>query len=209
MRNFARSTGKAIAYRTWPRRSPACLSGARGPFIAAFTPLASGFRASARNACGPGVRFGVKETCLATTGCRLMTRCMVRPCVARELCRFGGERGLASMYPTFDWSVAPGHHGYQRACDLISGKASRRPNGSPVLARAGKTEPPCRLVLSQTSAGNSQFNTQTKRLTPWLASPRSFGHEPERSKQSWPVCWQARSQEHCGAAASSRPRSRA
>ena len=117
--------------------------------------------------------------------------------------------GLASMYPTFDWSVAPGHHGYQRACDLISGKASRRPNGSPVLARAGKTEPPSRLVLSQTSAGNSQFFTQTKRLTPWPASPRSFGHEPERSKQSWPVCWQARSQEHCGAAASSRPRSKA
>jgi hypothetical protein len=84
---------------------------------------------------------------------------------ARELCRFGGS-GLASMYPAFDWSVAPGHHGYQRACDLISGKASRRPNGSPVLARAGKTEPPSRLVLSQTSAGNSQFFTQTKRLTP-------------------------------------------
>ena len=118
--------------------------------------------------------------------------------------------GLASMYPTFDWSVAPGHHGYQRACDLISGKASRRPNGSPVLARAGKTEPPSRLVLSQTWAGISQFFTRTKRLTPpWPASPRSFGHEPERSKQSWPVCWQPRSQEHCGAAASSRPRSKA
>jgi len=30
--------------------------------------------------------------------------------------------GLASMYPAFDWSCcAPGHHGYQRACDLISG----------------------------------------------------------------------------------------
>ena len=29
--------------------------------------------------------------------------------------------GLASMYPAFDWSVlAPGHHGYQRACELIS-----------------------------------------------------------------------------------------
>jgi hypothetical protein len=29
--------------------------------------------------------------------------------------------GLASMYPASDWSVeAPGHHGYQRACDLIS-----------------------------------------------------------------------------------------
>src|ERR1700722_13819781 len=122
---------------------------------------------------------------------------MVRPCVARELCRFGGS-GLASMYPAFDWSVAPGHHGYQRACDLISGKASRRPNGSPVLARAGKTEPPSRLVLSQTSAGNSQFFTQTKRLTPWLASPRSFGPEPERSKPLTvaiaPAVWR------CGAA---------
>ena len=33
--------------------------------------------------------------------------------------------GLASMYPAFGWSsCAPGHHGYQRACDLISGQAS-------------------------------------------------------------------------------------
>ena len=29
--------------------------------------------------------------------------------------------GLASMYPASRWSVAPGHHGYQRACDLVSG----------------------------------------------------------------------------------------
>ena len=27
--------------------------------------------------------------------------------------------GLASMYPASRWSVAPGHHGYQRACDLL------------------------------------------------------------------------------------------
>jgi hypothetical protein len=27
------------------------------------------------------------------------------------------------------------------------------PNGSPVFARAGKTEPPFRFILSQTSAG--------------------------------------------------------
>src|SRR6187431_2645582 len=30
---------------------------------------------------------------------------MVRPCVAREFCRYGGS-GLASMYPAFDWSVS-------------------------------------------------------------------------------------------------------
>jgi len=64
-----------------------------------------------------------------------------------------GVSGLASMYPAFDWSVAPGHHGYQRACDLISGEASTGPFGSPVFACAGKTEPPSRLILSQTSAG--------------------------------------------------------
>jgi len=33
--------------------------------------------------------------------------------------------GLASMYPVSDWSwSAPDHHGYQRACDLVSGQAS-------------------------------------------------------------------------------------
>ena len=33
--------------------------------------------------------------------------------------------GLASMYPVSAWSCfAPDHHGYQRACDLISGQAS-------------------------------------------------------------------------------------
>jgi len=36
----------------------------------------------------------------------------------------------------------PGHHGYQRACDLISGQASTGPFGSPVFACAGKTDPP-------------------------------------------------------------------
>src|SRR5205809_870008 len=28
------------------------------------------------------------------------------------------------MYQTFDWSLAPGRHGYQRACELIRRKAS-------------------------------------------------------------------------------------
>jgi hypothetical protein len=56
------------------------------------------------------------------------------------------------LHRIFDWSVAPGHHGYQRACVLISGQASTGPSGSPVFASAGKTEPPSRLILSQTSA---------------------------------------------------------
>jgi hypothetical protein len=39
-------------------------------------------------------------------------------------------------------ACAPGHHGYQRACHLISGQASTGPSGSPVFACAGKTDPP-------------------------------------------------------------------
>ena len=37
-------------------------------------------------------------------------------------------------------ALAPGHHGYQRASDLISGPASIGPLGSPVFAGAGKTD---------------------------------------------------------------------
>src|SRR5262249_49512574 len=39
-----------------------------------------------------------------------------------DFSEFEGCGGLASMYPAFDWSLcAPGHHGDQRACDLING----------------------------------------------------------------------------------------
>jgi hypothetical protein len=71
---------------------------------------------------------------------------MYGPAVRRKrfssICRFG----LASMYPASHWSVcAPGHHGYQRVCVLISGQASNGPFGSPGLAGAGKTDPPYRF----------------------------------------------------------------
>ena len=55
--------------------------------------------------------------------------------------------------PLIGARCAPGHHGYQRACDLVNGQASIGPFGSPVFARARKTDPPSRLILSQTSAG--------------------------------------------------------
>ena len=44
--------------------------------------------------------------------------------------------------PLIGACCAPGHHGYQRACVLISGQASIGPFGSPVFACARKTEPP-------------------------------------------------------------------
>src|SRR6266498_982350 len=80
---------------------------------------------------------------------------MVRPCVARGFCRSGGCAVLHQcIRPLIGARRAPGHHGYQRACDLITGQTSNGPFGSPVFVRAGKTDPPSRLILSQTSAGN-------------------------------------------------------
>jgi hypothetical protein len=82
---------------------------------------------------------------------------MVRPCGAR------GFVGLAvavlhqCIRPLIGACCAPGHHGYQRACDLISGQASTGPSGSPVFARARKTDPPSLRFLSQTSAGNRRW----------------------------------------------------
>src|SRR5712671_5017974 len=79
---------------------------------------------------------------------------MVRPCVARGFRRSGGRAVLHQCIRLLIGACcAPSHHGYQRACGLISGPASNGPFGSPVFACAGKTDPPSRLILSQTSAG--------------------------------------------------------
>jgi hypothetical protein len=83
----------------------------------------------------------------------LLTQCMVRPCVARGFHRSVGLVLHQCIRPRIGACSAPGHHGYQRACVLISGQASNGPNGSPGLAGAGKTDPPFRFILSQTSAG--------------------------------------------------------
>src|SRR5258707_15230493 len=81
---------------------------------------------------------------------------MVRPCVARG---FHRSVGFAVLYqcirPLIGACCAPGHHGYQRTCGLISGQASNGPFGSPGFAGAGKTSPPSRFILSQTSAGKT------------------------------------------------------
>src|ERR1700674_2113168 len=79
---------------------------------------------------------------------------MVRPCVARGFRRSVGSSVLHQCIRPLIGACAPGHHGYQRACVLISGQASSGPFGSPVFACAGKTGPPSLLILSQTSAGN-------------------------------------------------------
>ena len=65
--------------------------------------------------------------------------CMVRPCGARG---FGDlvDAVLHYCIRPLIGAFAPGHHGYQRACDLILGQASNGLVGSPVFARAGKTD---------------------------------------------------------------------
>ena len=63
--------------------------------------------------------------------------------------------------------MLPGHHGYQRACDLINPQASTGPTGPPVFARTGKTDPPSRLI-SLTSAGKSYRSDYV------IAGPPSF-----------------------------------
>src|SRR4029453_10834613 len=78
---------------------------------------------------------------------------MVRPRVARGFVNLSDAVLHQCIRPLIGACGTPGHHGYQRACDLISGQASNGPFGSPVLACAGKTDPPSRLILSQTAAG--------------------------------------------------------
>src|SRR5260370_28545269 len=80
---------------------------------------------------------------------------MVRPCVARGI----GELavgGLASMYPAFDWRLLSSGPSWISARVRSHYRTGLNgPFGSPVLAGAGKTDPPSRLILSQTSAGKT------------------------------------------------------
>ena len=82
---------------------------------------------------------------------------MVRPCVARGFRRSVGSSVLHQCIRPQFGACAPGHHGYQRACVLITGQASSGLFGVPVFASAGKTVPPSLLILSQTSAGNRMW----------------------------------------------------
>ena len=160
-----------------------------------------------------------------------MTQCMVRPCVARDFVELAVS-GLASMYPAFDWSVlAPGHHGYQRACDLISGPASTghsghqcshapgRPNLHLVsfsrrprqVKRVGLHHSALLILLgSRDRSDGGRFVPTFSRSTIKRAgrsphrscTPRSFDPAPERSRRCEPACWRPRLRERCGAAAS-------
>src|SRR5215469_4321401 len=103
---------------------------------------------------------------------------MVRPCVARGFFVDPADTVLHQcIRPLLGACCAPGHHGNQRACDLISGQASTGPFGSPVFACAGKTDLHHRLILSQTSAGKLIMSSIAPHLldvTLFLPGGRSF-----------------------------------
>jgi hypothetical protein len=64
---------------------------------------------------------------------------MVRPCGARGFVDLVDAVLHYCIRPLIG-ACAPGHHGYQRACELILRQASNGLVGSPVFARAGKTD---------------------------------------------------------------------
>ena len=62
------------------------------------------------------------------------------PC--KRFHRSGKMRSCINVSGLWLERSAPGHHGYQRAFELISRQASTGPFGSPVFACAGKTDFP-------------------------------------------------------------------
>jgi hypothetical protein len=130
--------------------------------------------------------------------------------------------GLASMYPVSDWSCfAPDHHGYQRACVLISGQTSAGHSGHQCSHAPVRPVLHPYLSLSQTSAGkgyqsgyviadSSSFSCSAiKQVGRWRStSPRSPDHGPGLTKRCGPACWPAQSAAHCGAVAFWRLQSR-
>jgi hypothetical protein len=90
-----------------------------------------------------------------------LTRMYV-PAVRRKrfssICR---RCGLASMYPASAWSGVMLRAIMDVSAHAVSLAARPRngPNGSPGFACAGKTGPPSRLVLSQTSVGNGTMSS--------------------------------------------------
>lgn len=112
----------------------------------------SGFPLAQMSAPGPKARLGSPQKWSADRGRpevgrrqrnrRCWPECMVRPRVARGFVNLADAVLHQCIRPLIGACCAPGHHGYQRAFQLISGQASNGPFGSPVFACAGKTDPP-------------------------------------------------------------------
>ena len=124
---------------------------------------------------------------------------MYGPAVRRK--RFRRSGGFAVLHqcirPLIGACCAPGHHGYQCACVLITGQASSGAIWVTGFACAGKTGPPSRFILSQTSAGNDYWamsslaphrcSSFVRAMRPFLRPGlRSFQGTARRGRQGWP-----------------------
>ena len=123
---------------------------------------------------------------------------MYGPAVRRK--RFRRSGGFAVLHqcirPLIGACCAPGHHGYQRACVLISREASNGPNGPPGFACARKTGPPFRFILSQTSAEKrglrhrslpDRFSSFVRAMRLFLCPGlQSLQGIARRGRQGWP-----------------------
>jgi hypothetical protein len=80
---------------------------------------------------------------------------MYGPAVRRKrFRRFGGCAVLhRCIRPLFGALLLPAIMDIRARCDLMSRQTSSGPSEKPVCARAGKTDPPFLLILSQTSVG--------------------------------------------------------
>ena len=127
----------------------------------------------------------------------LMTR-MYGPAVRRK--RFSSSWRFWVLHqcirPLIGACCAPGHHGYQRACDLIKRQASTGQVGHqcshaprrPILHR--------RLILSQTSAGKLTTSSIAPHFALFLCSclaavpssrPAGYRRAARRGGQGWPL----------------------
>ena len=90
---------------------------------------------------------------------------------------------------------APGHHGYQRACGLISRQASNGPFGSPGFAGAGKTGPHLVSSSRRPRQGNGTMSSLSPdRRSSFVRAARPFLRPglhvargiARRDRQGWP-----------------------
>jgi hypothetical protein len=97
--------------------------------------------------------------------------------------------------PLLGARCAPGHHGYQRACDLISGQASTGHLGHQCSHAPGRPILHHRLILSQTSAGRLSYvidSSSFYAVPLFVPGGRSFvpacacRRAARRGRQGWP-----------------------
>jgi hypothetical protein len=114
---------------------------------------------------------------------------LIRPCVARG---FPELSVCASMYPASDWSRAPGHHGYRRACVPITGQASswairvtrfrkRREDRSSISSHPLAHDRHSRKLKMRTAgASHGLVRLHSSRSVPWLPGRGTVAAAPPR-----------------------------